>query len=51
VWWPTDSINVVQWLQGTGTEYDLFNWAMTIVVCFGLIGWGIGLLCQIISRS
>ena len=42
-------INPVTFLQGDGAE--VFNYCFTVVMASGMIGWGIGLLCKIISRS
>jgi len=36
----------------TGNDFAAcFNYFFTLVFTVGMIGWGIGLLCQIISRS
>jgi hypothetical protein len=51
MWLPGDTINVATWLVGSDPEIVYFNYFFTIVVVFGLIGWGIGLLAKIISRS
>jgi len=50
--WGLDGVvefTAASFMQGDGS--DVFNFFFTVVMAVGLIGWGIGLLCQIISKS
>ena len=49
--WSDPIINTATWIIGTGVEYDYFNFFFTLVSIFGMMAWGFGLLCKIISKS
>jgi hypothetical protein len=43
------TINTVSFLQGEGSEY--LNYFFTLTSVGGMMAWGFGLLCKLISRS